>query len=91
VGWPFLAAELALLFAAIGVLIDYSSVRIAGMGARQLGELYRITSVRSALVYALPLAGILYAVLTQLSSGKTSDALAELVNHASALLPTSQH
>jgi hypothetical protein len=90
-GWWFVSAELALLFGGVGILLDHNALRRANMPLRQLGEIYQITSVRSALAYLSPLAALLFAVVQQLTSGDASSSVQELVNNASAILPRGGH
>ncbi len=86
-GWLFLSAELTLLFVAVGYVLDYRSVRRQEGDLRQLGELYNITDVRSALVYLGPLVLLLFGVIQGLANGSGASALQELVANAASLAP----
>jgi hypothetical protein len=49
--------------------------------------LYRLTSVRGAVVYLAPLALLLVTVIQGLAAGKGASALSDLASNASKLLP----
>ncbi len=85
--WLFVAAELGLVYVATGLLLDYHAVRRAGLDLRELGLLYRLTSVRSLVVYAAPVAVLLFTVVHGLATGKGAAALGDLVTNASSLIP----
>ena len=86
-GWLFTAALIALVFIVVAVFLDYRTVRRIGLRLRQLGELYRITSLRAAIAYIAPLLVLLFTVIQELRSGHAPSALGDLASHASALVP----
>lgn len=85
--WLFLSAEFTLMFVAVGLFLDTVTVRSKGGDLRRLGELYSITSARSALAYLAPLALLLGSVIHGLATGNGTSALQELAAHAESLLP----
>src|SRR5262249_35726988 len=86
-GWLFISAELALMLMATGLLIDYRTVVRSGMRWKQLGELYYVTSIQTAIPYVSAVAALVFAIVQQLTANDSSAALEELLNHTQHLNP----
>ena len=86
----FTAAELVLFYVAIGLWLDFQTVRRSDLEARTVGIVYHLTSVRAVTAYAAPAALVLFTVVHGLATGKGASALGDLVANAPSLLPGSR-
>jgi hypothetical protein len=76
----FIPAVLVLLFMGIGLLLDYRTVRRRHEDIRQLGEFYRLNTVRGALV-SVPVLLLLLGIVQGLANGQGADALSNAASN----------
>lgn len=82
--WVFRSLFLLIFLSAIGLLLDFRTVRDAGLRSRSLGELYRVRSLRFGLVNLVPLAIAAIAIYQGFRAGNPQEAIERAVESASS-------
>jgi hypothetical protein len=85
--WFFRTFELALFLVAIGVLLDWQTLRENRIHWRYLGAYYRVADLYFASAYVSTAVTALIVILQQLHTGHAQGAVTEFVKSFSALIP----
>ena len=86
-GWPFVAAQLALVLGTLGVILDRATLRRAGLRHHQhLLDLYNVRGVKSAVAYASPALLLLATLVQQLATGEATSAVEQFLKALPGIL-----
>jgi hypothetical protein len=85
--WSFRAFELILYLTALGVTLDWSTLRARGGEWAQLLEYYQVRDVRAVAAYASPVALSIAVVAQQLLTGDAHDAIVSIIKGFGTVLP----
>jgi hypothetical protein len=85
--WAFRAFELLLFLIALGVVLDWQTLRRGGAPDRFLADVYRVGDLRYVSGYAAAAVGSLALAGQQLRTGQGQDAILEIVKNIPVLIP----
>jgi hypothetical protein len=86
-GWAFRTFELFLFLVALGVVLDWQTIRKGGAPVRLLADLYRLGDVRYVGSYTSAALGSVVLIAQQLESGQGQAAITQIIKSIPVLIP----